>query len=196
MMSTLCLNPLCQFVCKGFYCNENKKVTLRLTTEKQTTVVQRMSEEGVGEVSEALLISLEWTNTLSAYVYRDIRYNTHSTWPQSLPQSYLQIYTSLTEQTPIVFHNRYVLYREPLYCTICLETVMQCFFRRERGVGLIVILFQGRHSKRPKIGHVSDDVILLIKLLPEKEYYRVLFFVQNQGFCYLDLAKTGYQIKM
>ena len=43
---------------------------------KQTTVVQRISEEGVGGVREALLISLERTNTLSAYVYRDIRYNT------------------------------------------------------------------------------------------------------------------------
>ena len=78
MMSTLCLNPLCQVVCKRFYCNENKKVTLGLTTEKQTIVVQRMSEEGVGVggVREALLISLERTNTLSAYVYRDIRYST------------------------------------------------------------------------------------------------------------------------
>ena len=66
MMSTLCLNPLCQVVCKRFYSNENKKVTLGLTMKKQTTVEQRMSEEGVGGVREALLISLERTNTSSA----------------------------------------------------------------------------------------------------------------------------------
>ena len=34
--------------------------------KKQTTVEQRMSEEGVGGVREALLISLERTNTSSA----------------------------------------------------------------------------------------------------------------------------------
>ena len=66
------------------------------------------------------------------------------------------------------------------HCIVQFDWKQLCSaFFAERGVGLIFILFQGRHSKRPKIGHVSDDVILLIKLLPEKEYYRVLFFVQN-----------------
>ena len=59
------------------------------------------------------------------------------------------------------------------------ETVVKII---ARGGGLIFILIQGRHSKRPKIGHVNDVVILLLKLLPEKEFYRVLFLCKIRAF--------------
>lgn len=67
------------------------------------------------------------------------------------------------------------------HCIVLFDWKQLCSAFAERVVkiiarGLIFILVQGRHFKRPKIGHVNDDVILLLKLLPEKEYYRVLFF--------------------
>ena len=146
-----------------------------------------MLEGGVGGgVREALLISLERTNTLSAlYVYRDIRYKT-----TGIIQSGRNLYRNPSFRfKPHQQSRRQLFFIIKMFYTVnhCIvpfdwKQLCGAFFAERRGGALIFILIQGRHSKRPKIYHVSDDVILLINYYQKKNIIEFWFFCKIRAF--------------
>lgn len=143
-----------------------------------------MLEGGVGGgVREALLISLERTNTLSAlYVYRDIRYKT-----TGIIQSGRNLYRNPSFRfKPHQQSRRQLFFIIKMFYTVnhCIvpfdwKQLCGAFFAERRGGAADFYTYTRTTLQKTKNLPCQRRRHFTDKLLPEKEYYRVLIFLQD-----------------